>query len=250
MSIQDTEIPSKIECPYCSTVFDENEEQCPKCGAFPSVDQKLPELSVWQYLQALLPSELPHSQDREDNAIKQRVILIQGSQESGKSNTAKVIVQGLRGHYKAKEVSVQWVQGENFKEILDGKWTHKPIQCIVIEDITDCKISELAARNFFRVRHVMSKKTGRKEGLCVLIFTLHGSTTCPSHSAETTTVSSFNGSQWVSRISNSWRKTLDLKESRFSKRLKQKTRKEWQWLRFEGISEQSSDFQEQPDSDD
>ena len=173
MNIQDTEIPSKIECPYCSTVFDENEEQCPKCAAFPSVDQKLPELSVWQYLQARLPSELPHSQDREDNAIKQRVILIQGSQESGKSNTAKVIVQGLRGHYKAKEVSVQWVQGENFKEILDGKWTHKPIQCIVIEDITDCKISELAARNFFCFCHVMSKKTGRKEGLCVLIFTLH-----------------------------------------------------------------------------
>src|SRR5208337_1047780 len=28
-------------------------------------------------------------------------------------------------------------------------------------------------RDFFRIRHVMSKKTGRREGLCVLIFTLH-----------------------------------------------------------------------------
>ena len=173
MSIQDTEILAKIECSYCGTVYDEKEEKCPKCGAFPSVEGKLSELSVWQYLQALLPSELPHSQDREDNAIKQRVILIQGSQESGKSNTARVIVQALRAHYKDKGVSVQWVQGENFKEILDGKWAHKPIQCIVIEDITDCKISELAARDFFRIRHVMSKKTGRREGLCVLIFTLH-----------------------------------------------------------------------------
>ena len=173
MSIQDTEIPGKIECPYCSTVFDENEERCPKCGAFPSVDQKLPELSVWQYLQALLPSEIPHSQDREDNAIKQRVILIQGSQESGKSNTARVIVQGLRGHYKARDVSVEWVSGENFKDILEMKWDRKQIQVKVVEDVTDCEISEIVARDFFRIRHVMAKKTGLREGLCVLIFTLH-----------------------------------------------------------------------------
>ena len=43
----------------------------------------------------------------------------------------------------------------------------------MIEDITDYKISEIVARDFFRIRHVMSKKTGRREGLCVLIFTLH-----------------------------------------------------------------------------
>lgn len=135
--------------------------------------ETLSELSVWQYLEALLPSELPESQDKQDNAIKQRVILIQGGQESGKSNTARVIVQGLRGHYKNKGVSVQWVQGENFKDVLESKWNHKPIQVKVIEDVTDCKISELIARDFFRIRHVMAKKTGRREGLCILIFTLH-----------------------------------------------------------------------------
>ena len=43
---------------------------------------------------------------KNDNAIKQRVILIQGGQESGKSNTARVIVQALRGHYRGEHVSV------------------------------------------------------------------------------------------------------------------------------------------------
>jgi hypothetical protein len=44
------------------------------------VSEQLSELSTQQYLEALLPSELPESQGREDNAIKQRVILIAGRQ--------------------------------------------------------------------------------------------------------------------------------------------------------------------------
>lgn len=121
----------------------------------------------------MLPQELPESQGREDNAIKQRIILIQGRQESGKSNTARVIVQCLRALYGTKNVAAQVVSGEDFQTMFESKWGHRPVQVVVIEDITDVEISQAIARDFFRIRHVMSRQTGRRDGLCVLIFTLH-----------------------------------------------------------------------------
>ena len=131
------------------------------------------EITIQQYVDTLLPRELPKSNGKEDNAIKQRVILIQGRQESGKSNTARIIAQCLRQHYASGDVSVDVVPGEDFQFLFDSKWSHKPIQVKLIEDITDVKISDIVARDFFRIRHVMAARTGRRDGLCVLIFTLH-----------------------------------------------------------------------------
>lgn len=133
----------------------------------------LQELTVNEYLQLLLPKELPESIDREDNAIKQRAILIYGRQGSGKTNTARIIVQGIKDVYGAKYVSVQWVEAENFRSVLESKWSNRPIQVINLGDITDVELSEDDAKDFFRIRHIMAEKTGRREGLCVIIFTLH-----------------------------------------------------------------------------
>jgi hypothetical protein len=131
------------------------------------------ELTVDEYLQALLPRALPESLDDEDNAIKQRVLIVYGRQESGKSNTARVIIQGIKDLYGYKTVTARTVPAEDFRSILDSKWSARPVQVIALEDITDVELTEADARDFFRIRHIMADRTGRLDGLCVVIFTLH-----------------------------------------------------------------------------
>jgi hypothetical protein len=130
-------------------------------------------LTVDEYLQALLPSELPESLDNNDNAIKQRTVIVFGRQESGKSNVARILVQEVKDIYGAKNVGVQWFQAEEFRSALESKWPKKPVIVLVIEDITDVKLTDADAKEFFRIRHIMAQRTGNLEGLCVCIFTLH-----------------------------------------------------------------------------
>ena len=70
-------------------------------------------------------------------------------------------------------MGVQWFQAENFRAALESKWPNKQVMVLVIEDITDVKLTDDDAKEFFRIRHVMAERTGRREGLCVCIFTLH-----------------------------------------------------------------------------
>ena len=81
---------------------------------------KLRMLSVSEYVKALVPRELPESIDKQDNVIKQRTIIIFGRQETGKSNTARIIVEELKTVYGAKNVGVQWFEAENFQAALDS----------------------------------------------------------------------------------------------------------------------------------
>jgi len=120
-----------------------------------------------------VPRELPKSLDHGDNAIKLRTVLIFGREESGKSNTAQIIVDELKKTYGSKNVGSQWFQAENFRTVLESNWSKKPVQILVCEDITNVKFTDDEAKDFFRMRHIMAERTGKREGLCVCIFTLH-----------------------------------------------------------------------------
>lgn len=111
--------------------------------------------------------------DKEDNAIKQRTVIVYGRQESGKSNVARILVDEVKAVYGAKNVGVQWFQAEKFRSALEAKWPKKPVIVLVIEDITDVKMADADAKEFFRVRHIMARQTGKLEGICICVFTLH-----------------------------------------------------------------------------
>jgi hypothetical protein len=111
--------------------------------------------------------------DEEDNAIKQRTVIVYGRQDSGKTNTACVIAQAVRDLYGPKQVTIRTVPAEEFRSILDSKWSSRPVQVIVLEDTTDVEFTEKEAKEFFRIRHVMAERANRRDGLCVVVFTLH-----------------------------------------------------------------------------
>jgi len=134
---------------------------------------KLSTISVSEFVRRLVPRDLPKPLDREDNAIKLRTVIIFGREESGKSNAAQIIIDELKKTYGSKNVDSKWFQAENFRTALESKWPRKPIQTLVFEDITNVKLTDDDVKNFFRMRHIMAERTGKREGLCVCIFTLH-----------------------------------------------------------------------------
>jgi hypothetical protein len=152
-----------ITCDYCGLTASESGVEVGKLSA----------ISVSEYVRRLVPRELPKSLDHADNAIKIRTVLIFGREESGKSNTAQIIIDELKRTYGSKNVSSQWFQAENFRTALGSKWPKKPVQILVCEDMTNVKLTDDDAKDFFRMRHIMTERTGKREGLCVCIFTLH-----------------------------------------------------------------------------
>ena len=175
-------ITSQINCSRCGAPLLVQPGQtpitCSYCGLTTSETGKvevgkLSTISVSEYVRRLVPRDLPKSLDREDNAIKLRTVLIFGREESGKSNTAQIIIDELKKTYGSKNVGSQWFQAENFRTALESKWPRKPIQILVCEDITNVKLTDDDAKDFFRMRHIMAERTGKREGLCVCIFTLH-----------------------------------------------------------------------------
>ncbi|HXQ91949.1 MAG TPA: hypothetical protein VN739_03015 [Nitrososphaerales archaeon] len=175
-------VTSQINCSRCGAPFLVQPRQtpitCSYCGLTTSESGKievgkLSTISVSDYVRRLVPRELPKSLDHGDNAIKLRTVLIFGREESGKSNTAQIIVDELKKTYGSKNVGSQWFQAENFRTVLESNWSKKPVQILVCEDITNVKFTDDEAKDFFRMRHIMAERTGKREGLCVCIFTLH-----------------------------------------------------------------------------
>jgi hypothetical protein len=125
-------------------------------------------------VKAILVEKLPESHGPGDNAIKQRTISIFGRQEIGKSNAARYIVEEALFQYGQDEVNVQVAKGEHFRELLEPDcWTKQPIQILVLEDITHCRLAEGDLRDFFRIREVMQRNSQRRDGLCIVFLTCH-----------------------------------------------------------------------------
>jgi hypothetical protein len=126
------------------------------------------------YLNLLFPTPLPISTGHEDNAIEQRTVIVYGGAGAGKSTTTRWLVDEVKKHYGQEYVTVRSAEGEDFRSLLnDGPWTRKPIQVLVIRDITHVQFSETDLRDFFRIRHKMAERTGRREGFVLVIMEAH-----------------------------------------------------------------------------
>jgi len=109
-----------------------------------------------------------------DNAILQEHLFIYASQGAGKTNTAMWLVEKAKERYGASNVHLHYARGEDFQDALENGWMKgKPIQILVLEDLTNVALKNGELRDFFRIRHKMAEKTGQREGLCLAIFTGH-----------------------------------------------------------------------------
>jgi superfamily I DNA/RNA helicase len=102
------------------------------------------------------------------------MVIVYGGAGAGKSTTTRWLVHEVKKHYGQEYVTVRSAEGEDFRSLLnDGPWTRKPIQILVIRDITHVQFSEADLRDFFRIRHRMAERTGRLEGFVLVTMEAH-----------------------------------------------------------------------------
>lgn len=165
------EMPFQLTYSYEQGAGDEAQHQT---ATIQSTVRTLEPSSTRSAVRAILVEKLPGSTGPGDNAIKQRTISIFGRQESGKSNTTRYVVEEALLQYGRNAVNVQVAKGEHFRELLEPDcWTKQPVQIIVLEDITFCKIDDDVLRDFFRIREIMQRNSERRDGLCIVLFTGH-----------------------------------------------------------------------------
>lgn len=140
----------------------------------PSKSNKLAPLKLGLFLDVILPTGLPIPKDSSDNAIEERHVIVYGRQGVGKSNCARWLVQQAKSRYGEQEVNERFASGENFRSLIDNPdWGRQYIQILIVEDLTMVKLRVEDISDFFRIRHVMKKRTGSSYGLCLVIFTCH-----------------------------------------------------------------------------
>jgi hypothetical protein len=136
---------------------------------------QIPTADMEYYFNRLMPRNFPtaNPQDKYDVAIEQRHVYIYGKQGKGKTNVTKLLVNRAAELYGECNLSVQRANAEHFGRILTAQWEKKPIQIVILEDASDVEIPKYMLASFFRIRHIMFKKTGLREGLVIVIFCCH-----------------------------------------------------------------------------
>ena len=110
-----------------------------------------------------------------ENAIESRAVVIDGKMASGKDSKTDTIVDHVQRLYGRGNVCFHEANGEAFHKILDAaSWPRSPITVIALQDCTNVKFKEdPEIREFWRIRHVMQKKTGFTKGLAMTVMTTH-----------------------------------------------------------------------------
>ncbi len=135
---------------------------------------RVPEVDLEKYFNQLFPAELfQASDDLDDNAIEQFILYVNGDMSSGKSNTAKLVVNEAVKHYGRRNVAVMRANAHDFALMLQAKWEKKFCQILIIEDATKVVIPDSVLADFFRIRHIMKERTGLREGVCGIVFSTH-----------------------------------------------------------------------------
>ena len=188
-------VVGELRCPQCGEWNPKDADYCVYCGApvgskeslnsspvlFTAEWQKHVTENTSQFFNALLPTmgQLMNP-ELQGVAIKQKTLIIQGKQSSGKNTKASTIIHEVRRRYGAKNVAVHQTEERRgsaqaqFRTILDApEWPRKMIQCCVLQDCTNVKFTEQDLQEFWQIRHVMREKTGLSRGLILLIFTEH-----------------------------------------------------------------------------
>lgn len=116
----------------------------------------------------LRPVERP-----DENAIIQKHVLLYAKQGQGKTETANFLVGEAIRRYGVQNVSHASTRGENFRFLISRGFWDTPVNVLILEDITDVKLTSDDMRDFFRIRHKMRELTGRQNGYVLMLITGH-----------------------------------------------------------------------------
>ena len=113
-----------------------------------------------------------------DNAVVKRNISIYGGQATGKSHTARWILEQAKKRYRGRKIYAIRHK-DDLGALLNNLSPHHKIQVIFGEDLTSAldvlrrsKRSEVA-REWYRIRHRLREATGSPYGLIIAILGLH-----------------------------------------------------------------------------
>ena len=117
-----------------------------------------------EVLSVLFPPLLPKN-------VLWRSCIIIGAPGSGKTETMKKIVEFGVERYGGEE-RVNAVEG-NLYDVLYWGIDLRPVQILCCDDFTLWRFPDKVKRDYFRVRHIYEKVTGRSYGLIVTILVTH-----------------------------------------------------------------------------
>jgi DNA-binding transcriptional ArsR family regulator len=105
------------------------------------------------------------------NAIKHVSAVVYGGQGSGKTNTFRYMVREALCRFGPENVNVAYAQFD-VKPLIQSV-RDRFVNVLICEDMTMQEQDEEALRDFFNVRHVIRRETGRNTGLVLTLFSVH-----------------------------------------------------------------------------
>jgi hypothetical protein len=114
--------------------------------------------------------------------VKQMPTIVDGYAGIGKTTLVSCMVHAIQRWYGKERCNVVYTKEFPLGVLLSlafkgfpalGWDAKKPIQVLIFDDATAVKVSPSEQRQFFSVRHLMSRETGLKEGLVYTIFVTH-----------------------------------------------------------------------------
>lgn len=126
------------------------------------------------------------------NNIFQRQMLIVGGQQSGKTTSAQMIALKAIDLYGQSNVNA--VSSRDFELLMNHGIKRKLVNILYFDDATLTKVPNDTLRDYFRIRHIMSKKTGYENGLIITIVGTHRFHSMPKELRSTCNVSLWKSS--------------------------------------------------------
>ena len=129
-----------------------------------------------QFYKALMfPNEELFKPGNHKNRIKQIGIIIQGLTGSGKTTSAKNIIQNIYSYYGIHNCAAIYTNSLPLGTFLDKALEQymRPVQVLIYDDATSVKVKPQEQRTFFSLRHLMQDKTMLLEGVIYTIYITH-----------------------------------------------------------------------------
>jgi len=106
------------------------------------------------------------------NSILYANVLIYGDQNSGKSELMRALAEKAVERYGEDEVNAVNVH-QDVNLALDKAIADCPYNFLYLDDMTCVKVGDEPINQYFQIRHIMKRKTGRSQGLIVTFLACH-----------------------------------------------------------------------------
>jgi len=128
----------------------------------------------WKYI--LIPKEILKRKPKvryATNNVQFRNIILFGFQGSGKTETARGIAYEVVRFYGKRNVNCAYSESGDIEAILKYGLENRLVNVLFLDNLTLRKISKESLRNYFRCRHLLEEKYGRRNGYILSLISLH-----------------------------------------------------------------------------